>query len=159
MSADPAHSPSTQAWLLSFDSNLHAAVGEREIQHVLHSPDSFTIPLSPSYCDRVTIWKDLLLPIFDLASWLTEGRQVCHNHLVGIVAYLPNQHNTPQYAGLRLNSPPTRLRVYDKQVCDLPEDIPAWRKIAVSCFTYRDDMPVPVLDLPSIFSAISQSNT
>ena len=153
MNTDQIQPPGAEAWLLSFNNELNAAVGGRELQHIIHSPITFTVPLCPFYCDEVLIWNDQLLPVIDLASWLTEGRKACRNALIGIVAYQPHDRQTLHYAGLQLDRAPRRLKVYDNQACALPEDVPIWHKIAVSCFKCQDDTPVPILDLPSVFSA------
>ena len=145
-------SSGAEAWLLSFNKGVLAAIGERELQHIAHSPAVFPIPLCPFYCNEVMIWNNLLLPVIDLASWVTDGRLTCRSPLLGIVAYQPHNQHSTSYAGLRLDSAPRRLSVQDNQACALPEDMPAWRKIAVSCFIYQKDIAVPVLDLPSIFS-------
>jgi chemotaxis signal transduction protein len=156
MNADQFQPLSAEAWLLSFDNGLYAAVGRQELQHIVHSPVTFTIPFCPYYCDQVLIWNDRLLPVIDLTSRLTDGRQTCRSALVGIVAYLRHDVHTPYYAGLRIHSVPQRLQVYDEQACALPQDIPAWRDIAASCFSYPNNKPVPILDLPRIFSNTPQ---
>ena len=157
MNADNTQLSSAEGWLLPIDHGLLAAVGHRELQHIVHSPKTFTVPLCPSYCDEVFLWNDLLLPVIDLASWLSDGRQVCRNALVGIVAYQIHVPHTARYAALKLDSVPKRLRVYDNQACTLPEEIPAWHEIAVSCFTYQDHGPIPILDLASVFAARSKA--
>jgi chemotaxis signal transduction protein len=152
MNADQSQPLGAEAWLLCFDNGLYAAVGERELQHIVHAPVTFTIPFCPFYCNQVLILNDRLLPVIDLASWLTDGRQTCRSALVGVVAYLgPENAYTTYYAALWLHSAPKRLKVYDERACVLPQDMPRWHDIAASCFSYEDDKPVPILDLPRVF--------
>jgi chemotaxis signal transduction protein len=152
-SSNPA--ASAVAWLLSFGDGLYAAIGDREMQYVIHSPVTTRIPISPFYCDQVLIWNNQLLPVFDLASWLTGGKQVCQNALIGVVAYSYRHQHTLHYAGLRLHVAPKRLRVYDEQACVLPEENTSWGKVAVSCFKYLGDRHIPILDLQTVFSQSS----
>jgi chemotaxis signal transduction protein len=163
MTANPKQSsnPATKAvaWLLSFGDGLYAAIGDREMQYVIHSPLTTRIPASPFYCDQVMIWNNHLLPVFDLASWLTDGQQVCQSRLISVVAYRHKHQHTPHYAGLRLHKAPKRVKVYDEQACTLPEENTAWRKLAASSFKYLDDKHIPILDLQTVFSQSSTLNS
>lgn len=159
MNVDNPRQRSAEAWLLSFDNELNAAVGGRELQHIAHAPTTFTIPFCPVYVDQVLIWSDRLLPVIDLASWSSDGRQFCRSDLIGIVAYLEHDTHTPSYAGLRIRSAPKRLQVYDHQACALPQNMLRWRSITTSCFKYRNGKPVPILDLARVFSNSLQAET
>lgn len=152
MNADRPQQLSAEAWLLSFDNELSAAIGGRDLQHIAHLPPTFTIPFCPFYCDRVLIWNERLLPVIDLASWLTDGKQTCRSDLVGIVVYLEHGAHTPNYAGLRILSAPKRLQVHDNQACRFPQHMRRWSNIAASCFSYESDKLIPILDLRKIFS-------
>jgi hypothetical protein len=141
----------TTAWVLDFDGDLRAAVGEREMVHVIQSPVLFDVPQSPSYCRYVLIWQDTILPVMDLAAWLREqpGRQVCP--VAGVFAYQTRPGRDIQYGALALATTPVRTRVNDTQGCVLPTQ-PDWQALAISCFI-EGEHSVPILDVPTIFSS------
>lgn len=140
------------AWVLALDDRLRAAVGERELIHLIETPVLLDVPLSPYYCRQAILWNNLLLPAMDLAAWLHQRPKVKNNwQLAGIVAYQPAPNVTPGYGALLLADIPKRTQVADTQACSLPERPNGWRDLAISCFRDAED-PVPILDLPHIFS-------
>ena len=142
------------AWLLALSNGWRTAVGEPEMLHVLHKPTLFAIPCSPFYCHQVLIWEKKLVPVFDLAAWLTGYKASYSNPLIGVVAYQEKLRNTIEYGALHLSSPPRRVSVNDDQACELPDDEIDWRSIAISCFADSDQNPIPILDLSRIFSIV-----
>ena len=64
------------AWVLALDQQLRAAVGEREMVHLIEAPTLLEVPRSPFYCRQVLVWNDAVLPAMDLAAWLR--RQPAH---------------------------------------------------------------------------------
>ncbi|NJN45168.1 MAG: hypothetical protein HC808_00150 [Candidatus Competibacteraceae bacterium] len=141
----------TTAWLLDLDSDLVAAVGEREMIHVIQAPVLFEVPSSPRYCRNVLVWQDNILPIMDIAAWLKKlpGRQVCP--VAGIFAYQTQPDWDIQYGALMLTATPSRTRVNDNQACTLPDQPAGWKTLALSCFT-EVERNIPILDLPTLFS-------
>ena len=97
------------------------------------------------------LWEGEILPVIDLIAWMTgqpSGRtQAC----VGIVGWQDQPGASPQYGALLFTGIPEKVRVRDEQVCDLPERPSGWEIVAISCFSH-DGQPVPVLDVPLIFS-------
>jgi chemotaxis signal transduction protein len=147
------------AWLLDLGHGLHAAVGEREIIHVLPDPPPmFEIPRSPAYCRRLLIWQDELLPLMNLAGRVTARpvapaeAQPGDDGLVAIAAFQRHPGEAPRHGGLLLRGTPSRVGVSDANACGLPEAPGGWRQFAISCFEHADLGPVPVLDLQSVFS-------
>ena len=140
------------AWILALDDRLRAAVGERELIHLIEAPTLLEVPLSPYYCRRAILWNNLLLPAMDLAAWLRGREQPAQQErkLAGVVAYQP-QMGAAEYGVLLLSDIPARTRVSDTQACKLPEQPTGWRDLAISCFLDAET-PVPILDLPLIFS-------
>lgn len=59
------------AWLLTLDPQVRAAVGEREMVHLVQLPTVFDIPDAPRYCRQVLLWQEGIVPILDLAAWLS----------------------------------------------------------------------------------------
>lgn len=148
----PESSPGdSTAWLLQLDDRFQAAVGEREMIHLIELPLLLEVPKAPRHCRQVLVWNEEILPAMDLAAWLA-GRPVQRVHrLAGVFAYQEHPQAAPSYGALLLAALPARLRVSDEQACDLPEQPAGWRQLAVSCFK-EGERPVPILDLPFIFS-------
>ncbi len=140
------------AWMLALDDRLRAAVGEHELIHLIEAPTLLEVPLSPYYCRRAILWNNLLLPAMDLAAWLRGREQPAQQErkLAGVVAYQP-QMGAAEYGVLLLSDIPARTHVSDTQACKLPEQPTGWRDLAISCFLDAET-PVPILDLPLIFS-------
>ena len=140
------------AWMLALDDRLRAAVSEHELIHLIEAPTLLDVPLSPHYCRRAILWNDLLLPAMDLAAWLWGREQPAQpaRKLAGVVAYQPRM-GAAEYGVLLLSDIPARTRVSDTQACKLPEQPTGWRDLAISCFLDAE-IPVPILDLPFIFS-------
>lgn len=144
------------AWMLILKEGLYAAVGEREMVHLLpYTPTLFEIPGTPTYCRHVLVWQDQILPLVDLCTYM-EGNQwsepsTSRDTLVGIFAYQAYAGETPQYGGLMLLQAPWRANVTDKQACGLPERLRGWAPLVISCFQDSTHGPIPILDLKRIF--------
>jgi len=142
------------AWLLDLGGGLHAAVGEREMLHLLPDPPTlYRIPQSPPYCCKVLLWEGEILPLMELARRIpvrevvrTEGRG-----LIAIIAFQEQPGAASRHGALLLNAPPVRIRVGDAQACALPEPASVWRRLAIACFEQAGRGPVPVLDLARLF--------
>ncbi len=140
------------AWVLALDDQLRAAVGERELIHLIEAPALLEVPLSPYYCRQVILWNNLLLPAMDLAARIHKQPKANHNwKLAGIVAYQPEPNVAPGYGALLLAALPKRTQVTDTQACSLPERPDGWRELAISCFRQGEDT-IPILDLPHLFT-------
>lgn len=140
-------------WLLHVSSELRAAVGLREMLHVL--PDERTlhaVPRSRAYASRVIVWQQRLLPLIDLNVYLFGSAPASGECMIGIVACAgdPKSDSPVQLAGLRISRAPEKIQVADSQVCELPADAPKWRSIAASCFRHPQHGAVPILDLPAL---------
>ncbi len=142
----------SKAWALDLGADLHAAVGIREMLHLVPSPELFDVPSTPYYCRQVVIWKDEILPVVDLAAWLTGGERRQQQSLVGIYAYQTRPGNSPQQGALLLSAIPRRISVSDDQASPLPHNPERWREIACSCFTGKDGISIPVIDLACVFT-------
>lgn len=142
--------PESTAWVLALDRQLLAAVGEREMVHLVEMPTLLEVPRSPPYCRQVLVWNDTVLPAMDLAAWLRGQPAQRWRMLAGVFAYQARPGADPGYGALLLAGIPERVRVADEQACALPEQPSGWRAVAISCFQ-RGDQPIPILDLPYIF--------
>ncbi|MEI2780026.1 MAG: chemotaxis protein CheW [Candidatus Competibacter sp.] len=62
------------AWLLALDAEVRAAVGARELIHLVQFPTVFEIPDAPPHCRQVLLWQEEIVPVMDVAAWLRGGR-------------------------------------------------------------------------------------
>ena len=147
------------AWMLDLGGGLHAAVGEREMIHVLpDAPTLYQIPQSPSHCRQVLVWQGTVLPLMDLSKRLPAGisdtpdTAIGSRELVVITAFQGHPGDEPRHGALLLRGMPVRIRVSDTDACDLPEPLQPWRPYAIACFDHSGTGPVPVLNLHGVFS-------
>lgn len=139
------------AWLMSFAGGFLAAVGDREMLHLVETPYFEEIPQAPLHCRQVLLWEGELLPVLDLTAWLTRHPAPCERTSVGVVGWQAQPGAPPQYGALMFVGVPKKIQVADDHACDLPEVPATWQAVAASCVCY-DGQPVPILDLPRIFS-------
>ncbi len=139
------------AWILHFDSGFCAAVGEREMTHIVETPTLTDIPQTVSHCQQVLLWEGETLPVIDLTAWLTGQPAERSRAAVGIVGWQKQPSVAPQYGALLFNGIPQKVQVHDDQVCDLPQQPSGWKAVAISCFMYQGE-PIPILDISHIFS-------
>ncbi len=138
------------AWLLDFGGSCQAAVGARELVHLVDEPTTFAVPCTPEYCRRVVSWQEHLLPVMDIQARF--GAASGKAPFLAVVGYQQQRGAYPQFGALMLASSPRQLAVTDAQACPLPDDNSAWKELAISCFDHQG-VPVPVLDLRRIFSS------
>lgn len=138
------------AWLLDFGDGIRAAIGERELFHLLYAPAAHALPRAPAHCARVIQWEGRILPLWDLNRCLDRDAAPAATSLVAIVGYRDADGRT-QFGGLSISAPPQRITADDAEACSLPEDRPAWQALTKSCFA-KAAAPVPVLDLPAMFA-------
>jgi len=142
------------AWLLDLGGGLHAAVGEREMLHLLPDPPTlYRIPQSPPYCRQVLVWEGEVLPLMELARRIPvgEGARTEAQGLIAITAFQEHPGAAPRRGALLLSAAPVRIGVNDAQACALPEPRSVWRRLAIACFEHPARGPIPVLDLARLF--------
>ena len=143
------------AWLLELGAGYRAAVGGRELVHLLYAPASYPVPRTPTHARRVLHWQGHLLPVLDLASRLGGEANVSDQLIAGVFAYQGKRGGPAQYGAIWLAAPPARVDVEDSQASDLPEPVSAWEAIAISCFAH-EGASVPILDLRRLYGASAQ---
>jgi len=136
-------------WVLDLGMGYRAAVGGRELLHLIDVPATFGVPCTPSYCRSVIFWQERLLPVMDIAARLGGSPQEAK--FIAVVGYQQSRGDYPQFAALLLAATPLQVTVSDEQACMLPDTATAWDELAISCFDYQGDA-VPVLDLKRIFN-------
>jgi len=152
----------SNGWLLKMRGKWRAAVGLRELVHVLpYSPRLYRVPQTPAHARHVIVWEGKIVPVADLAAYLEAGAEPVLrsatdrpslDHLVGIIAYQAAPGSAISLAGMLLGEVPERIRVTDEQACALPESPSGWYQVSISCFEHPDYGAVPILDLPRLFS-------
>lgn len=140
------------AWVMQLDHQMSAAVGQMELIHIVDDPEFYKIPKAPIYCDQVILWNNRIIPVMDLSAWLNDSTVVYRRSLVAIAAYR-DKNDVLKYGGIHLADTPAMEAVKNDQACTLPLTSNKWRDIAISCFSGADSNPVPILDVPTIFSA------
>lgn len=137
------------AWILDLGGKHRAAVGERELLHLIHEPETFEVPLTPAHCRQVLFWRDQALAAVNLELWFTPGQRQAARRFAAILGYQTQRREPPRFGALLLAASPRRIEVDDRHACALPAQ--AWREVALACF---DDGvgPIPILDLNRVFS-------
>lgn len=138
------------AWLLDFGDACQAAVGTRELLHLVDTPVTYAVPYTPEYCRGVVLWQERVLPVMDIAARL--GALPRTAPFLAVIGYQRQRGEYPQFGALMLSSPPKQLAVSDGQACRLPDDGSAWRELSISCFEHQGSA-IPVLNLSRIFGS------
>jgi hypothetical protein len=138
------------AWILDLGMGYKAAVGRRELLHLIDQPSVFAVPCTPLSCRHVLFWQGNLLPLMDLAARLNNIE--LEAPFVAVLGYQQSRGAYPKFAALKLASPPMQCAVEDGQACKLPEMDENWNGLAISCFEYHGNA-VPVLNLNRLFDA------
>lgn len=146
----------TKAWLLQFDSQHRAAVGQRELLHLNQTASRYPVPLAPAFCREVIYWQGRPIPLLDIAILLgNDETTATKEKYIGIVGYQTKQGEAPQLGAIWLAKPPSLVIVNDDQACSLSNAGMEWSALATACFNHEDDtnefVPVPILDLMRIF--------
>ncbi|MFW2371810.1 MAG: chemotaxis protein CheW [Gammaproteobacteria bacterium] len=145
------------AWVMQLDHQISAAVGQMELIHIVDNPEFYKIPGAPAYCAHVILWNNRIIPVMDLSAWLNDSTVVYSRSLVAIAVYR-DQNNELKYGGIHLSDTPAMEEVSNDQACALPMTSNRWRTVSISCFRSSDNNPVPILDVPTIFStALAES--
>lgn len=137
------------AWVLDFGMGYKAAVGGRELFHLIDVPVTFDVPHTPWYCRKVVSWQGRLLPVMDIAARLSHVEQEIK--FIAVVGYQNKRGEQPEYAALQLNAPPRQVSVSDEQACGLPENTSGWEQISIACFEHQGEV-FPVLGLNTLFN-------
>jgi chemotaxis signal transduction protein len=148
-------SMSKPAWLLNLGGDCYGAVGQLHLVHLVVAPACSDVPYTPYYCKKVSVWQGNILPVMDLASRLAGHSLLLEENgesLLGIVAFQEAKDQSPRYGGILLSDTPLRIEVTDEQASELPEHLSAWQDLSSACFEHPKHGPVPILNLPAVFS-------
>lgn len=146
------------AWLLKDTNGDFFAVSEVEMVEYIPLANTFTVPVTPYYCNHIMAWREQLIPIFNLAS-LFELNNVNTNDMnrVGIFAYQLKENTELDYVAIPIQESPIHIVVNDSQFCDLPTRFSNDRIVlSLSCFSFQDEA-VPVLNINYLVSTKFQN--
>lgn len=140
------------AWLLAFGNGYRAAVGLREVVHVLPDPPTlFRVPRAGPACRSVFMWQGRIVPLVDPAAIAGDAPAAPDSSTLVVVAYQDAGEGSVNRGGLVLSQVPERVFVDDRHGLTRAQMPPAWMPFA--CGGYRDPAgTVPILDLGRIFS-------
>jgi chemotaxis signal transduction protein len=141
----------SNAWLLKDTNGDYFAVAEVEMVEYSPSVKSFSVPLTPYYCNSIMEWRDQLIPIINLAS-LFETNNLSDVDRVGVFAYQLKENAVLQYIGIPILDSPIHIVVADSQFSELPTRFISDRiALCLSCFSYQN-ISVPILNLNYLVS-------
>ena len=153
---------SCKAWLLPLFNGLFVAVGEYEIIYIINRWSQFyNVPGAPPYCNKLIIWREEAVPVFDLYGFVIErdavlkSKQDIRSQVIVIVAYVSGK-NDIKYGSFSINALPLNIIVSNDLQCDFPQLQDIWESIASSCFKSKEYGQIPVLDIGRIFSSPPQ---
>ena len=138
------------AWLLDFGKGQFAAVGERELLHIVYQPRLHRVPQADAHCDCVMAWEGDFLPVWNLAAWFKCSKTTGSSGLAAVVGYADEDSGRTLRGVICIDLPPKRVNVRDEDACALPDT--RWERLATSCFLY-ETVRVPTLDLAAMFRA------
>lgn len=133
---------------MDFGKKRLAAIGERELLHIVYQPRLHRLPQAESHCDRVMAWEGGFLPVWDLAGWFHWKQAASSSSLIAVVGYASADTGRVQRGALSIPVPPKRISVRDEDAAALPDH--RWERIANSCFLH-EAIRVPTLDLVAMF--------
>ncbi|VAW59441.1 hypothetical protein MNBD_GAMMA11-53 [hydrothermal vent metagenome] len=142
------------AWVLSINEVINVAVGQFEIAHIVDQTNLTPIAQAPEHCRFVTVWNNKIVPIFNIAHWISTDKPVekqpAHFNIIAILIYKLENGNLA-YGGIPLNRPPTLTQISNNQQCGLPAYTDKWKSIAISCFRSTSDQAIPILNTQALF--------
>lgn len=140
-----------KAWLLDLGYDYMAATARYELEDVYTEAHLANIPMAPPYCHQVMHWRQRLIPIFNLAQFLSGESKAIKQPVIGIFGYQAQKGDRVQYGGLLLRYRPEAIEVRDADACELPADNPKWAYCALSSFR-QAALTIPILDLSYLFT-------
>ena len=143
------------AWILQLGDEIHAAIGEREMIHIIDNPELTLAETPNKYCRQQISWQGTDLPVTDFREWFMNSN-VSQNDVsyVAIVAFPEHNSDTPHYGGIVIEAIPYRTQVKDSQACALPESSQSWQEVSISCFSDQGQA-TPILNLAALFSSLA----
>ena len=151
------------AWLLTMNGGRRAAVGERELVHII--ADEVERVVVPGKSERIRefiVWQNRQLPLFDVAGALrlddsaSDSMATAADNsgaIIVIAAYQLSNASQVEYGALPVHVLPERIDVADDSGCELPPESAGWRGLSHSCFKHQQHGAVPILNLGRVFAS------
>ena len=136
---------SVPAWLIVAGDKTFALAEKEMIEYIIE-PDCMTVPVTPVYSSNVIIWREQLIPVFDLCVLMGMPPISKVTSLV-VVAYQVQALEPLNYVALVISGSPVRIEVVDEQACEAPEDNHPLLSLVAMGYFMRDDEPISILDL------------
>ncbi len=143
---------SSKAWVLELGGGLMAAIGERQLQHLVHQPSLHHVPRTPPHASQVLFWTKGVLPLVNMTRMILGDDNSAACLIAGVVVYQTSSSAPLGYGAISLAGPPRRIVVSDELACPLPVNLESWGFLFNACFEW-DGQPVPVLALDQVFPA------
>ena len=149
----------SDAWLLAITDDSYVAIGNLEMVHI-HSdiPELIALSEEGSCCQQKVLWQEQNLSLLDIGLFLygePSSDKTVSNHetiFLCIITYMNELDEVQEYGALFSRQLPVRIKVDDKQACELPDSPEGWSILANSCFSHKNFGVVPILNLTRIFS-------
>lgn len=121
-------STNIQAWLLCIAPGEYAVLSRQAMGHLIKDFKISSVPQAPSYANHVYLWKQKILPIFNLSALLLGERT--DPQLLAIVAY--RRGAEIKQGALALFAAPLLVEI-PEQAVDWPDTKVPWSALADSC--------------------------
>ena len=142
----------SSAWLLDISGGLTVAVAAQDVIYVYpEAPQVFPVPQTPDHVPGVVNWQQRLVPIIDLGIYLGLPQAESHSSAIKVMVLLTL--GDAKLGALALEKIPERAEVADSSQCELPANLQAWSRLALSCFMHGSRGAVPILDLNTVFGS------
>jgi hypothetical protein len=150
------------AWLLTMDGGYRAAVGERELIHIIADEVQRVVnPGGSEWFSEFIVWQKRQIPLFDVAAALRDDNlagdpmaAAANNGgaIIVIAAYQRSNTSQIEFGAFSVRALPERIEVTDDSGCNLPPESARWRGLAHSCFKHQKHGAVPILNLGRVFA-------
>jgi chemotaxis signal transduction protein len=139
------------AWIMKLNSSLYASISQMELVHIVNNPVFVQVPKSPTFCEKIIIWNDNVLPVVDLNQLYDQPAPVEEHKVVAVIIFR-DDNNDLHYGGIALKSSPMLEYVNNSQSCTIPAHATPLQDVTLACFTSEQGHQVPILNMTKIFS-------
>jgi|GEM_PF-7064479 len=144
-------SETVQAWLLCVAPGVYAVLPRQAMGHLVDDFSVSNVPQAPGYANHVYLWKDRILPVFNLSALTLGERQA--PLLLGVVAY--RRDTEIKQGAIALFEAPKLIGV-PAESADWPEGRCPWPALADSCVTLPSYGACAILSTDKLFNYSAQ---
>lgn len=139
----------SQAWLLCVAPGVHAILSRQCMGHLVDEFNVSHVPQAPSYANHVYLWKNKILPVFNLSALLLGERTA--PQLLAMVAY--RRDTEIKQAAIALFAAPQLIAVPNEPT-DWPSADSFWPALADSCVHVEGYGACAIISTDKLFSYI-----